>query len=46
MNISMLDASLRVRAGGGVTEGAHLHWQTGQGDRERRGGEGGLGLEQ
>lgn len=27
-------------------EGAQEHWQTGQGDRERRGGEEGLGLGQ
>lgn len=29
-----------------MTEGAQVHWQTGQGDRERRGGEDGQGLGQ
>lgn len=32
--------------GGGLTTGAQVHWQTGQGERERRGGEEGLGLGQ
>lgn len=29
-----------------MTGGAQVHWQTGQGDRERRGGDEGLGLGQ
>lgn len=37
---------MRVRVGGGGIEGAQVHWQAGQGDRERRGGEDGLGLGQ
>lgn len=32
--------------GGGLTTGAQVHWQTGQGERERRGGDEGLGLGQ
>lgn len=35
-----------VRVGGGLTECAQVHWQTGQGDRERRGGDPGVGLGQ
>lgn len=46
MNSSILEGSERVRAGGGLTDVIHLHWQTGQGDKERRGGEEGLGLGQ
>lgn len=45
MSISMVEGSLFLLAGAGMG-GAQVHWQTGQGDKEGGGGEGGLGLGQ
>lgn len=39
-----MEGSVWVCIGGGGIEGAQVDWQAGQGDRERRGGEEGLGL--
>lgn len=44
MNISILEGSIGVGVGGVGMEGGQVRWQAGQGDRERRGGEEGLGL--
>lgn len=41
-----MEESLWVLVTAGLTEGEQVHWQAGQGDRERRGGEEGLGLGQ
>lgn len=41
-----MEGSTREEEGDCETEGAKVHWQAGQGDRERRGGEEGVGLVQ
>lgn len=46
MNISIVEGSMGVRVGGGGMEGEQGHWQAGQGDKERRGGDEGAGLAQ
>lgn len=45
MSISMVEGSLCLGAGAGM-EGAQVHWQRGQGDKEGGGGEEGLALGQ
>lgn len=44
MNNSIVEGLTGVRVGGGGMEWGQIHWQVGHGDRERRGGEEGLGL--
>lgn len=46
INISIVEGSMRALLGVGGMSGANVHWQAGQGDRERRGGEQGVGLGQ
>lgn len=41
-----MEGSTRAAEADGEMEGAKVHWQAGQGDRERRGGEEGVGLVQ